>query len=348
MAETQYRGRRAVVLENEYLSVTVTVEGGHIAAITDKASGVNPLWSTPWTTIEPSAYRPEKHPEYGLNAESKLLAGIQGHNLCLDLFGGPSAEEAEAGMTVHGEASVGLYDVTVEGDTLTQMTVLTQAGLAFERKIRLAFGSRKLEITETVENLSAWDRPIAWTQHVTLGPPFVAPGKTEFRASATKSKTMESDFTDGKGYMAIDAEFLWPNVPCLDGTTLDMQTFVDKKVSGAFSTHLMDPMLEKAYFVAWSPESKLALAYVWQQKDFPWLGIWEENHSRESAPWNGVTVTRGMEFGASPFPESRRAMIDRGSLFGVPGYRWVPAKSKVQVEYAAVLQPAASVDEFKP
>ncbi|MBI4893318.1 MAG: hypothetical protein HY821_22035 [Acidobacteria bacterium] len=148
--------------------------------------------------------------------------------------------------------------------------------------------------------------------------------------------------------MAIGAEFAWPNVPCGDGTTLDMQTFVDKPVSGAFSTHLMDPLQDKAYFAARHPESKLVLAYVWKQRDFPWLGIWEENHCRESAPWNGKTVTRGMEFGASPFPESRRAMIDRGGLFGVPGYRWIPAKSKVQVNYAAVLMPADSVDDFQP
>lgn len=348
MAEIQYRGRRAVALENDHLSVVVTLEGGHIAAITDKASGVNPLWSPPWPSIEPSTYDPARHPEYGGNSESKLLAGILGHNLCLDLFGGPSEEEAAAGMTVHGEASVGLYSVKVSGDTLTQSTVLEQARLAFERTIRLAAGSRRLEITETVENLSAWDRPIAWTQHVTLGPPFVERGKTLFRASATQSKVIESDFTAGKGYMKIGAEFIWPNVPCLDGTVLDMQPFIDKEVSGAFSTHLMDPLREKAYFAAWHPAHQLLLAYVWKQKDFPWLGIWEENHSRNSPPWNGKAVTRGMEFGASPFPESRRAMIDRGSLFGVPGYRWAPARGKVRVEYATVLQPAASVDEFKP
>lgn len=346
MAEVEYRGRRAVSLENEHIEIIVTVEGGHIAAIRDKASGVNPLWSPPWPTIEPSAYDPARHPEYGLNAESKLLAGILGHNLCLDLFGGPSEEEAAAGMTVHGEASVGVYDIAVSGDTLTQKMVLEHAQLAFERKIRLAAGARKAEITEVVENLSAWDRPIAWTHHVTLGPPFVERAKTEFRASATKSKVIESDFTGGKGYMKTGAEFMWPLVPALDGGHVDMQTFVDLDVSAAFSTHLMDPSRDDAYFVAWHPEWKLALAYVWKQSDFPWLGIWEENHCRTGAPWNGETVTRGMEFGASPFPESRRAMIDRGGLFGVPGYRWVPARSQVRVEYAAILAPADSVDSL--
>src|SRR5207244_5583938 len=100
-------------------------------------------------------------------------------------------------------------------------------------------------------------------------------------------------------------------------------------VSSAFTTHLMDPHRETAFFVAWSPQSKLVFGYVWKRADFPWLGIWAENHSRPAPPWNGKTLTRGMEFGASPMPESRRQMIDRGSLFSVPGYRWIPPRPTV-------------------
>jgi len=348
MSEIQYRSRRAVSLENEHLEIIVTVEGGHIAAIRDKKSGVNPLWSPPWASIEPSTYDPAKHPEYGLNAESQLLSGILGHNLCLDLFGGPSDAEAAAGMSVHGEASVAKYDISVAGDTLTQRCVLNHAQLSFERKIRLAAGSRRAEITETVENLGTWDRAAAWTQHVTLGPPFLERGKTAFRASATKSKTMESDFSDGKGYMKINTEFTWPMVPREDGSHEDMQLFTSREVSGAFSTHLMDPSRDKAFFTAWSPTSKLALTYAWKQTDFPWLGIWEENHGRMTPPWRGQTLTRGMEFGASPFPEPRRKMIDRGHLFGVPGYRWIPARERVTVQYWAALEPAESIDQVAP
>lgn len=81
MSEIRYRNRRAMALENEHLEVIVTFEGGHIAVIRDKATGVNPLWSPVWPTIEPSQYDPAQHPEYGLNSESKLLAGILGHDL---------------------------------------------------------------------------------------------------------------------------------------------------------------------------------------------------------------------------------------------------------------------------
>jgi hypothetical protein len=311
MAETRYRGRRATSIENELLRVTVLHEGGHIAEILDKQSGVNPLWTPPWESIEPSTYDPLKHPEYGADAESKLLSGIMGHNLCMDIFGGPSAEEAAAGLTVHGEASVAAYEVAAKGKALSQRALLPEAQLRVERRIELA--GRAVQVLELVVNESATDRPIAWTEHVTLGPPFLEKGATEFRAPVAKSQVLE----EGNG---------------------NLELYTDAPVSGGFTTHLMDPARETAYFVAWSPRSRVALGYVWRRADFPWLGVWEENYSRTGAPWNGRTLTRGMEFGASPVAETRRQMIDRGSLFGVPAFRWIPARTRVEVRYRAVIQ----------
>jgi hypothetical protein len=344
MAETRYRGRRATSIENERLRVTVLHEGGHIAEILDKQTGVNPLWTPPWPSIEPSAYDARKHPEYGSDAESKLLAGIMGHNLCMDIFGGPSPEEAAVGLTVHGEASVTAYDVTSGDGELTQRARFPESQLRFARQIRLRPGSAVVEIAETVENESATDRPIAWTQHVTLGPPFLEKGRTQFRASATKSKTDEGAF--GKDdYMKTAAEFDWPMVPRRDGGYADLRVYTDAPVSSGFSTHLMDPHRDTAYFLAWSPAARLAFGYVWRRADFPWLAIWEENYSRTGPPWNGKALTRGMEFGASPMAEPRRRMIERGTLFGVPGFRWIPARTRVEVSYRAAAGRAEAVPE---
>jgi hypothetical protein len=344
MSETSYHGRRAVSIENEHLRVTVLAEGGHIAGIADKKTGVNPLWTPPWTSIEPSTYDPARHPEYGGNAESKLLSGIMGHNLCMDIFGGPSAEEAAAGISVHGEASVAPYQISAGPMELTARAHLKEAQLRVERVIRLRPDSRAVHIAEAVENIAGADRPIGWTQHVTLGPPFLERGATEFRATATRSKVFEGDFGAG-GYMKSAAVFDWPHAPRTDGGVADLRVYNSAPVSSGFTTHLMDPHQKTAWFTAWSPRLGLALTYIWRQADFPWLGIWEENHARTSPPWNAKTLTRGMEFGASPMPETRRQMIERGSLFGVPAFRWIPAMSVVRVEYWATLEPAAKVPE---
>jgi hypothetical protein len=341
---TTYRGRKAVQIESDALRLTVLVEGGHLAELLHKPTGVNPLWTPPWPSIEPTAFDPRQHAEYGPGADALLLCGIMGHNLCLDLFGGPSGEEAAAGMTAHGEVSAAVFNIEVQKGILTAATTLLEAGLRFTRT--LSFSSANvLEIEEEVENLTAWDRPIGWTQHVSMGAPFIEPGVTQFRASATRSKVFESDFADGKGYMQIGAEFDWPHVPRVGGGTVDLRTYIDLPVSGAYSAHLTDPAREEAFFLAWNPQSKVLIGYVWKQSDFPWLGMWEENRSRTNAPWNGQAVTKGMEFGVSPMPETRRAMIDRGTLFGVPAYRWVPAKTTVHASYRALVTVSESIPE---
>jgi hypothetical protein len=342
MTETAYRGRRAAVFENRHLRVTVLREGGHIAEIFDKQTGVNPLWTPPWPSVEPSAYDPTRHPEFGTGTDAKLLAGIMGHNLCLDIFGGPSPEEAAAGLTAHGEGSVAPYEIDEINGQLNLRTRLPMAQLQFERSLELH--GRSVKVKEAVENLSACDRPIAWTQHVTLGPGFLEPGVTQFRASATLSRVYESRFgTDD--YLKAGASFEWPMAPRTCEGFADLRTFNGSRASGAFTTHLMDPRRAQAFFAAFAPAHKLAFGYVWKRADFPWMGIWEENRSRAHGPWNGQTIARGMEFGVSPMPESRREMIDRGLLFDTPTYRWLPAKSRLEVEYWALAQSADCIPE---
>jgi hypothetical protein len=52
-----------------------------------------------------------------------------------------------------------------------------------------------------------------------------------------------------------------------------------------------------------------------------------------------------MEFGVSPYPETRKQMIQRGNLFGVPGYKWLPALGKISASYSAFVRAA---DEMPP
>ena len=342
MPETKYNGRRAFSIENSALHLTVLPGGGHIAGILHKRSGVNPLWTPPWTSVDPVTFDAKKSPEFGTGSDARLLAGIMGHNLCLDIFGGPSGEEEASGVTAHGEGSVVAFDVTGSDTQLTMKALMPLAQIHFERRIELHDSA--VRIRESVESLAAFDRPICWTQHVTLGPPFLENGKTQFRASATKSKVAETEF-GADAYLHAGAEFEWPLGPGKDGTFKDLRVMNIAPVSSGYTTHVMNEAGENAFFTAWSPTTKMAFGCVWKAADFPWMGIWEENHSRTASPWNRKTLTRGMEFGVSPFAESRRATVDRGRMLGVPTFRWLPARTKLEIEYWAVLQHADTPPE---
>jgi hypothetical protein len=330
VTKTIFKGRRAVCLENEALRVTVLEEGGHIAEVFDKRAGVSPLWVPHWASVEPSEFTHEKHGHFGTGPDAMLLAGIMGHNLCLDLFGVPSPEEALAGLTAHGEASVDRYDIAESGvDLLLQLT-LPLAQLKFSRSIRL-YGQH-VRIHEVIENLAGTDRPLGWTQHVTLSPPFLDPATTQFRASFTRSVVSESD-PGSDAYLKLGSEFTWPIAPRSDGGQSDLRQMHSTAPASGYTAHLADPQREHAYFVAFAPQFRLAFGYIWRRMDFPWLGIWEENCSRRASPWDGRTVTRGLEFGVSPFPESRRQMVERNRLLDTPTYKWIPSRGRLEADY---------------
>jgi hypothetical protein len=340
--EVTFYGRQAVQLENDTLRITVLKEGGHIAEVFDKRAGVNPLWIPHWKSLEPSAFDREHPGPFGTGVDAKLLAGIMGHNLCLDLFGGPSPEEALAGLTAHGEGSVNCYEITEARSELVLQLTLSLAQLKFSRTIQLH--GEHVRIQEAVENLSSIDRPLAWTQHVTLSQPFLDPETTQFRASMARSIVSETD-PGFNAYLRPGTEFTWPMAPRADGSEADLRQMNKTAPASGYTAHTADPQQEHAHFVAFTPSYRLAFGYIWKRAEFPWLGIWEENCSRPGSPWDGRTVTRGMEFGVSPFPESRREMVGRSRLLDTPAYKWISARGRLDAEYWISSQIADAIPE---
>ncbi len=331
MPESKYLGRNTFSIENDTLRLTVTEEGGHIAELFHKQAGVNPLWVPNWPTGEPSNFGPQQESIFGNGVEGKLLYGILGHNLCLDLFGGPSAAEFDAGLTAHGEASMLPYNIQERDGALLCSLHMPLAQLQFHRTLTLH--GNHIHVHETVKNLVAFDRPLAWTQHVTLSPPFLDPKTTQFRASGGRAAVIEDEL-GAPPYLSLGTEFKWPHAPLANSSeTIDLRMMKRDAPASSFVAVRMIPEEQQAWWTAWSPQYKLAISYLWDREDFPWLGIWEENCARTFSPWNSATVTRGMEFGTSPFPETRQKMIERGHLLDTPAYRWLPANGELRVTY---------------
>lgn len=342
-----YDHRRFLELENEHLRLAVLHGGGHIASCELKSRGVNPLWDPPWRTIEPSQFDTGIHPEFGEDVDNRLLAGIMGHNLCLDFFGPPSDDEAAAGHTVHGEAPVVDWDLQRSGGRISAEAELPRAGLTIRREITLSPDAHGAVVEETIENLQGLDRPIGWQQHATLGPPFLDPGKTVFHAPAGHSKVFDGPFAPN----ACDrcdpgSEFAWPHGPTRAGDATDMRVMAPDAGTGSFTTHLVNAGEDQAYFTAFHPDLQMVTGYIWRREDFPWIGIWEENRSRHHTPWNGETIARGMEFGTCPFPESRRDAVRRHALFGEPTYRWLPARGTLSARYCLFVAEAEQAWEW--
>lgn len=345
-SKVKWRGREAFVLANDLVRLVTLAGGGHIAEFQFREQSglpaINPLWVPPWRTIEPYRFNPRLHAKrYGPPATGKLLSGITGHNLCLDFFGVPSDDEARHGLSIHGEAPVLRWRKAGASATHQECRVklsvrLPVAQLRFEREIKLCRGESVAYVRETVVNERKADHFFHWTQHVTLGPALLDPRASSVWVPASKAKTFPHGY-EGKELLDSSRDFIWPHAPSASGKTVDLTRPFIQRGRGFVVTTLLETKRELGYVAALNRKANLLFGYCFRRADFPWVAIWEENRARTYAPWNGRCQARGIEFGSTPFPLTRREAFAQGPLFGVPHFSVVPARSSQTVDYISFL-----------
>lgn len=336
--ETRFDGRPGLSLRSKWGQVTVLLGGGHICELRSHAHpDLNPLWRPLWAGIDPGEYRADQHSTtYGPNPDGALLAGIAGHSLSFDYFGPPSAEEAAAGLTTHGEAPASQWHLRREFDSGIEYGVLLPiAQIDFCRILRIDPEQPVVYCEEIARSLSSADRPISWNEHVTIGPPFLACDTTLVDMPATQSKVIWATYSD-EMELTPDAIFAWPKAPRKGGGFHDLRTTPEGRYS-RYTAQLIDPSLIFGYTAISNSVRGLLLLYLFPRSDFPWVGNWEERHSRVFAPWNGKAFCRGIEFSTTPFAQPKRDTVSNGPLFGEETYRWLPAKSERRIRFATLL-----------
>src|SRR5436190_2036902 len=185
-----------LTIANDKLTLDIRIEGGAMVRLilNDDRGGVNPL-----------------------------LADL-GHFVCVDGFGPVSPEERNAGLPGHGEAHRVTWDVVSSEKTNGITTVAFSATLpivqeVFRRTIRMVDGEQVVYIDSELESLLAFDRPINWGEHATIGPPFLELGKTVVEMSATRALTRsyESQSETPPHRLASFKPFTWPMAPGRNG-----------------------------------------------------------------------------------------------------------------------------------
>jgi hypothetical protein len=327
-------GRKVVWVGSQELKIALAEEGGHIAALL--AEGIdersNPYWQPPWPSLEPSSVTSRiVGEEYGGPPEGRLLASILGHNIALDLYGPPSKREATSGAVTHGQVAVQPWTWHApDENSLIGECHDTLARLRFSRRVKVVGFCAVIE--ERVQNLCSCDRPLAWQEHVSLGPSFCQDG---FWASANcdRGTTHPNSFGVGASLLP-NTETQWPLAPRKDGRWCDYREPLSGNAqANDFSGFRVRPSDEFGNFVAGNKRLQFALFYLWPRHFFPWLGIWDERHARTEKPWCKNVSVRAFEFGVSPYPEVRHKLLRRPQLFDVPTYLVLPAHQTFWVRY---------------
>ncbi len=305
-------------LSNDKVDLTVLTTGGAMVELTlrDDAGKLSPLWNPIRMAREAG-----QKPQFGTS---------MGHFLCVDGFGNVSPEERGAGMPGHGEAHTLPWDTVSSGKQGKTLAITFGVKLplvqeVLTRTIRLVDGENVVYVESEIESLVSFDRPLCWAEHATIGSPFLEPGKTVVDMSASRAKTRTYKDQGGgplRHRFANFQDFTWPNVPGVNGETLDVRAAPTTLGFGDHTTCLMDPSRRLVWVTALHPDKRLLLGYVFRREDFPWTQNWE------NYPTNGK-LARGLEFSTMPFDVPRREAVSLGTTFDAPTYRWLPAKSKV-------------------
>ena len=341
MVVGNYEGSPSLTLSNRVLDLTFLPRGASVASVILREDGkLNPLWNPV-----------RMNRELGQKANPSSTTG---HILCIDGFGPPSPEEKQAGLPFNGEAHNQTFDLhSSKTGSMAEVTLTAKLPIAQEtvtRTIRMVDGENVVYFETQLENLLAFDRPVNWGEHATVGSPFLEPGVTVFDLSGERSRTTAykelSPPMDPSSQrrLASDQEFSWPMAPSREGKAVDMRQTPENPHYIDHVATLLDPSRELEWVTALNPKEKLILGYLFRREDFPWVQTWGNYPP-------SMKLARGMEFATQPFSASRRDTVTEGSLFGTPTYRWLPAKSTITARflmfYAPVPPGFSNVDDVR-
>jgi hypothetical protein len=294
--------RPTLTIGNDKLTLGIRIDGGAMVRLilNDDRAGVNAL-----------------HAELG-------------HFVCVDGFGPVSQEERRAGLPGHGEAHRVAWETVSSGRMNGSTTTVSFAATLplvqeiFRRSIHIVDGENVVYVESELESLLAFDRPIAWAEHATIGSPFLEPGKTVVEMSATRAMTRsyESQSDTPPHRLASFKEFTWPMAPGMNGVLIDVRPTPTEKPIGDHTASLMDPARRLVFVTAFNASRRLLLGYVFRREEYPWTQLWE------SYP-EGDRIARGLEFATQPFDLPRREVVQTNSMFNTTTYRWLPAKSRI-------------------
>ncbi|MGP8269178.1 MAG: hypothetical protein ACLQLH_03845 [Terracidiphilus sp.] len=342
----RWKGRDAVRLANGIVELISLTGGGHLAVFRfldgNDRSSQNVLWEAPWATLDPGHdWSPQMSLLYGTPETGKFIAGYTGHALCLDYFGEPSTEKAAAGLGIHGEAAISQWKVVgsaePRGAQCRLAVSLPISRLKFEREIHLTNGQSVAYIQETVSNQRDHGHKFDWVQHVTFGNPFVSEGASTFAVSAQSGMTSPFGY-EGSSLLPDNCFFRWPYVERGDGKkSVDLRLPFTKKGKSYLAGVRLDPERPREYLLAVNWKLRIGVGYCFRRRDFPWMAIWEENFTRQYAPWNGNTRARGMEFGTTPLPLAAIGGLAGKRFSNTPRGCSIAAHSKKTARYIMFL-----------
>jgi hypothetical protein len=320
---TQFEQQPALAIANDRLEATLSAQGGALVNLVLRADPENlsPLWN-PIRMARESGQA------------SRSRTGSMGHFVCVDGFGGTSQEERAAGLPGHGEAQMQTFEVRESGKNGKTGTITLNARLPlvqenFTRTFRMVDGENVIYVESALSSELAFDRPISWAEHTTIGSPFLQSGVTLSSISGSRAQNRPYQGAGNPGAerrLASGVNFTWPLAPGLDGKLTDLTAPPENAHYLDHATVLVDPALTLGWIATVNTAKHLIIGYIFKRDEYPWVQNWG------NFPENGK-FARGLEFSTQPYDEPRRLAVAKSGMFDAPTFRWLPAKSTIRSHF---------------
>lgn len=299
-----------VSLRNKKSTVSVNVNGGAITAFHLLDKEVNPL---------NFCFNQEQMP-----ANNRGGFPFQGHFLCLGRWGEPSAGEAKAGVSNHGQFTNIAWTSTNSGNDLSIKMSATAPleGLQILRSLKLDPNQAVFAVEEKVTNINPLGRPYNIVQHPTLSSPFL---NRNTMVSCSASVGFKQPLTGRIDVRPTE----WPWASSENGKMYSLES--PQLPESAVYSFIGNPNSPWSWITAYSPIHGLLLGYIWKREDYPWIHLWQH--------WEGEELKyRGIEFGTAgihrPFGEYMHSFP---TLFGVKTFEFLDAGAAIEKSYLAFL-----------
>jgi hypothetical protein len=312
---TQFEQQPALTIANDRLEATISAQGGALVSLllrTDPEN-VNPLWNPIRMARE-------------LGQASRSRTGSMGNFVCVDGFGGGSQEERAAGLPGHGEAQMQTFEIRDSGKngktgaiTLNARLPLVQEN--FTRTFRIVDGENVIYVESALASEVAFDRPISWAEHTTIGSPFLQSGVTLSSISGSRAQNRPYQGAGNPGAerrLTSGANFTW--------RLTDLTAPPENAHYLDHAAVLVDPALTLGWIATVNTARHLIIGYIFKRDEYQWVQNWG------NFPENGK-FARGLEFSTQPYDESRRLAVAKNGMFDAPTFRWLPAKSTIRSHF---------------
>jgi hypothetical protein len=303
LREFEWLGLPAVAIENELLRVGVLAgKGSDVFELLYKPQDVDFVWLTE---------RGFRGPAIGATFVDGYGGGWQE---ILPNGGAPSAH-AGASFAQHDEVALLPWDYAIVEDTEASVVVrlsvaCTKAPLRLVKELRLAAGSSRLEVEETLVNESPGPVGLMWGHHIALGAPFLAPGARITLPDGTEGIPHPVALDEGGRRVAAD-RFRWPHAVSPDGDEVDLSVLPPAGTPSEIVYLTGFP--ERAWYEV--GRNGLRLRVEWDATVMPYLWFWQEFGRTAGYPWYGRHWNIGLEpFSSYPTNGLAEAIANRTAL----------------------------------